>query len=494
MRREPPWWKRMPLWAWGLVLLLVVGSAAWAASWLPRHTTSNPEYCLTCHGENGGLANRGVPSLVHPSLAEVRCVDCHSKPHQFLYEGYRQGFMAEPDRVGPNCVRCHEEMANRMDETGFKFNALQIRIPHKLHVELGTRCTDCHLNIAHDLRSSPTNRPQMGYCAQCHAVTVESCSKCHPAGVPAGLMPVIRPAGLLGDGRSLYQRYCAQCHGARGDEVEGVELRSKEFLQREGQEVLKEIAQEGHGGMPAFGQKFGGPFTDDEIRALTAYLQLSAEGIAASGQTLFDNYCSSCHGPKGDKMPTVRLNDPDFFGKLEHEEVLQTIREGKAGMPAFSVARGGPLSFEEILAVARYLDELAGTTVRSPSAIYSQSCALCHGPTGAQIPTANLASKEMLGSKSDEELARAISQGTGGMPGMGRDAGGELSEEEIASLVRYLKQRVGLLPLPAPPSIPHGLVGMGQCLACHGPEGLKPVPADHAGRTEDICQVCHKPK
>jgi len=36
--------------------------------------------------------------------------------------------------------------------------------------------------------------------------------------------------------------------------------------------------------------------------------------------------------------------------------------------------------------------------------------------------------------------------------------------------------------------------GMGQCLACHGPEGLKPVPADHAGRTEDISQVCHKPK
>lgn len=494
MRREQPGWKRVPLWAWGLVLLVAVGSAAWAASWLPRYTTSNPEYCLSCHGEQGGLPNRGIPSTVHPPVAQVRCVDCHSKPHQLLYEGYRQGFMAEPDRVGPNCMRCHEEMAGRVDETGFRFNSLQIRISHKLHLELGARCTDCHLNVAHDLRPSPTNRPQMEYCAQCHAVTVESCSKCHPTGVPQGAMPVIRPAGLLGDGRSLYQRYCAECHGAKGDEVEGVELRSKEFLQREGLEVLKTIAQEGHGGMPAFGQKFGGPFTDDEIRALTAYLELSAEGIAASGQTLFGTYCSTCHGPQGDKMPTIRLNDPDFLGKLDHEAVLQAIREGQAGMPAFSVARGGPLSFEEILAVTRYLDELAGTAVRSPSALYSEYCALCHGPKGTQIPTANLAAKETLAGKSDEQLARVIAQGTGGMPGLGRAAGGGLSEEEIASLVRYLKQRVGLLPLPSPPTIPHSLVGMTHCLMCHGSEGIKPMPTDHSGRTEDICQVCHKPK
>ena len=31
------------------------------------------------------------------------------------------------------------------------------------------------------------------------------------------------------------------------------------------------------------------------------------------------------------------------------------------------------------------------------------------------------------------------------------------------------------------------------CLACHGPSGVKPVPASHAGRTADTCAACHKP-
>jgi len=485
--------RQIPVWAWALIIMLALGGAA-VASWLPRYTTSDPKYCLTCHGEGGGLPNRGIPSLVHPPFSEVRCVDCHSKPHQLLYEGYRRGFMSEPERVGPNCRRCHAEMAERMDEEGFKFNPLQIRASHKLHLDLGSRCVDCHYNIAHDLRPNPTNRPRMEYCAQCHAVTVEPCSKCHPAGVPEGPMPVIRPTGVLGDGRSLYKRYCAECHGEKGDKVAGIELRSKEFLEREGWEALRRIAQEGHGGMPAFGRAAGGPLTDDEIRALAAYLRLSAEEIAVSGQALFENYCVTCHGPQGDKIPEVRLGDPEFLTSLGHEGMLEAIRDGRGGMPAFSVARGGPLAFEEILAVARYLDELAGITTPSPAALYSSHCAQCHGPDGSRIPTANLASKEFLAQLSDEELLQAIAQGIGGMPGLGREAGGPLSDEEIKLLIEHLKQRVGLVPRPTPPMIPHSLVGMEGCLSCHGPEGFKPVPPDHEGRTEDSCQVCHKAK
>jgi hypothetical protein len=45
------------------------------------------------------------------------------------------------------------------------------------------------------------------------------------------------------------------------------------------------------------------------------------------------------------------------------------------------------------------------------------------------------------------------------------------------------------------PLIPHDLAGRDDCLACHNPVGgLRPAPADHAGRTNDSCQVCHKPQ
>ncbi len=44
------------------------------------------------------------------------------------------------------------------------------------------------------------------------------------------------------------------------------------------------------------------------------------------------------------------------------------------------------------------------------------------------------------------------------------------------------------------PLIPHDLAGRDQCLLCHAVGGPAPnVPADHAGRTNDMCQSCHKP-
>lgn len=43
------------------------------------------------------------------------------------------------------------------------------------------------------------------------------------------------------------------------------------------------------------------------------------------------------------------------------------------------------------------------------------------------------------------------------------------------------------------PMVPHSVVGIeDQCLTCHGPAGVKPVPADHEGRTVDTCLTCHQ--
>lgn len=44
------------------------------------------------------------------------------------------------------------------------------------------------------------------------------------------------------------------------------------------------------------------------------------------------------------------------------------------------------------------------------------------------------------------------------------------------------------------PPIPHDLTGRQDCLSCHkdGVGGAPKYPADHAGRTNDTCQMCHK--
>ncbi len=45
-----------------------------------------------------------------------------------------------------------------------------------------------------------------------------------------------------------------------------------------------------------------------------------------------------------------------------------------------------------------------------------------------------------------------------------------------------------------PPTIPHSLQGRENCLACHatGLGGAPKVPADHAGRTVEMCRTCHQ--
>jgi hypothetical protein len=48
----------------------------------------------------------------------------------------------------------------------------------------------------------------------------------------------------------------------------------------------------------------------------------------------------------------------------------------------------------------------------------------------------------------------------------------------------------------APPAIIHQMEGRSRCLMCHLSETLKEVPqvpANHAGRTEGFCTLCHAP-
>ena len=46
------------------------------------------------------------------------------------------------------------------------------------------------------------------------------------------------------------------------------------------------------------------------------------------------------------------------------------------------------------------------------------------------------------------------------------------------------------------PAIPHGVAGREACLMCHlqGKNGAPVEPGDHAGRLNDTCLNCHKPK
>lgn len=202
--------------AWVLVGLVLLVLAMLPMVGLAHYTTTNPRYCLTCHG-TGETADVGQPSSIHPDYSEVGCINCHAADGgHFVTDGYKAGFMAEPGRVTENCTRCHESMKTKKDTEGFKYNVNKIAFPHDKHISFGAQCADCHRNIAHDLNIKPTNRPRMAYCFQCHPST-DSCTKCHPDGPPAEKTTIPPPARLLQTpsadaAQATFEVKCSKCH------------------------------------------------------------------------------------------------------------------------------------------------------------------------------------------------------------------------------------------------------------------------------------------
>jgi len=82
----------------------------------------------------------------------------------------------------------------------------------------------------------------------------------------------------------------------------------------------------------------------------------------------------------------------------------------------------------------------AQDTDSSPAGIYKTNCAACHGPDGRgssvgkslHVPDLHSSQVQQL---SDTELNNAITQGKGNMPPFG----GRLSEDQISSLVKYIR-------------------------------------------------------
>ena len=284
-RRRLPHW---PGWLWLVVAAVaVIPLVGVPGVVLAHYTTSDSSFCLTCHSTRE-TPDRSAPSTVHPTFDKVSCVDCHAKSGQVVFEGYVKGFMAEPERVSGNCLRCHSDMAQRTDQKGFKFNSRSIALNHQSHIERGATCLSCHSNIAHDLRAEKTNRPTMDSCYTCHS-RAESCATCHQNGIPAvsspletvGRRPVVPaaagPAPPANDeGKELFARQCASCHGPDGTALPTANLKSGSFLRERGAQELALATAQGKGGMPPFGTAKGGPLSEQQVKSIVDYLVSTA--------------------------------------------------------------------------------------------------------------------------------------------------------------------------------------------------------------------------
>jgi len=198
--------KKIKLWQVLVVLVVLLSIPTAFVFSLERYTTSNEKFCMTCHYKMWGK-DFLVHSNIHPD--SVRCPQCHAKHGEII----PKEFSAHPERINPNCARCHKEMYKKTDTEGFKYNVMNIYIPHKFHLqEVGAVCTDCHNNIKHDKFRPVTNRPKMESCMACHDNKTQNCSKCHQRGASEVLaaLPITQ---------KIERKTCENCHEGFAERV-----------------------------------------------------------------------------------------------------------------------------------------------------------------------------------------------------------------------------------------------------------------------------------
>ncbi len=167
-------------------------------------------------------------------------------------------------------------------------------------------------------------------------------------------------------GRILYDENCTACHGEIGEGGIGPALNSKALLSTTSDESIFNLTLTGVPGtvMPAWGQAFGGPFTDEEARQITAYIRswepnaLDIEPVVfvpdpVRGAEIFASTCFICHGVNG--MGTEigpRLNDPDRLGEFDADWFRATIAAGRPakGMPTWGTVMS-PQKIDDVVAL-----------------------------------------------------------------------------------------------------------------------------------------------
>lgn len=251
--------------------------------------------------------------------------------------------------------------------------------------------------------------------------------------------------------------------------------------------------------------------------------QRVAKGTESRPDALYHNYCSVCHGDRGDGRSRARnsLNPPprDFTsaGELTREAMITIITHGKPGTAM--VGWQTQLSPAEIESVTDYIRKTFMIVALDPKlqrgkSLYAQNCITCHGaqgqgsdlPIGGSKPVRNLASPQ---ARAELTRERMISSVTIGRPGTAMAGfGSRLSGPDIEAVVDYVRAAL-MVPqteisgtdahagrradarTPAPASgktaesgikqpMPNGLKGdaaagkvfyMANCATCHGAKG-----------------------
>jgi cytochrome c oxidase cbb3-type subunit 3/ubiquinol-cytochrome c reductase cytochrome c subunit len=189
---------------------------------------------------------------------------------------------------------------------------------------------------------------------------------------------------------------------------------------------------------------------------------------------LFQRNCAGCHGADGKLGPAPPLNNELFLALIPDQELRRVISEGRHDtlMPAFSTAKGGHLTAEQVKFLAKGIKQEWGAPKPAPSdappyldeqvnlpdkdkgntgkTVFARACASCHGDLGQGgkyegKSVGPINDPDFLALISDQALRRYVITGRPdlGMPDYADPKGRPkdfkpLTAREVSDLVAYL--------------------------------------------------------
>lgn len=293
--------------------------------------------------------------------------------------------------------------------------------------------------------------------------------------------PAATAAETPDQGKALYQRYCATCHGEDGlaDTQLGRLLRPRPRrfadpveMARLTDDAIHRAIREGVPGTAMAG--WAGVLTEPQIGDVMDYIRslrvaagrnLSERELSIEvGKRIYDKECAFCHGKHGDadteaarvlRPPPRKFSDPIEMARVDDGRLYSAIKLGRSGTAM--AGWGERLSPVEIIDLMRYIRTLqqplpegmenADVDLIVGERIYQQYCTTCHGPDGTgktaigkvlRPPPRDFTNRRAMAALSDEFLADAIIQGR---PGTAMASwGGILNQEDVRRVIRYVRK------------------------------------------------------
>ncbi len=256
------------------------------------------------------------------------------------------------------------------------------------------------------------------------------------------------------DGQRLFSTNCASCHGrsvaVTGDEAEMRALISQGGLHLE---------------MPPWRERL----SNSELDALASYVV--DPDSAPQAEELFGQHCIACHGQQVPASSDIAAAKNIIATGGAHET-----------MPVW----GEVLTDEQLDALVAYTMQAAsGTPLEVGQQLFGQNCSTCHGDFGEGGPNptrpddiiAPISTAEYLRTRDDSTLRAIISQGQPnfGMSPFGTRFGGPLDDEDVNSIVAFIRAWEANPPVEVPPEV-----------------APRSPTVDGSEIYADVCAQCHR--